>query len=298
MVTNLVLAELPEPFASNRKTLVLSLERRWGVEALGDQELLDALAHGYGVLSELLRDAHEQVGFDHDAKELHVSEPVQMTNDGRMPCMITTVEQRTRRMSLENETWLVPQKLSRTIDPNDAARIARRYGTSEVEKRRRAPVDPIEMAESVLLQAKRMLAKDKAHVRIMLLRTHLGWRIHQLDARDRPEKYSLMRVMADEIRRTQSDAIVEVGEIWVSSVDEFVAGRMPEVARDRREALVVRVATKSGLFREYITPFRRGLLGRIKFAETTVDDDLVPYYLAPIFDVWDLPQPDNMREPR
>lgn len=48
---------------SVREDAVLVVERRWTVNELPDEELLDVLGHCYGVLATVVREAHERLGY-------------------------------------------------------------------------------------------------------------------------------------------------------------------------------------------------------------------------------------------
>ena len=56
----LIARTLPEPFVKNISDLVLSLERRWVAVQLPEWELLDALGHAYGLLSELVKESSDK----------------------------------------------------------------------------------------------------------------------------------------------------------------------------------------------------------------------------------------------
>jgi hypothetical protein len=47
-----------------------------------------------------------------------------------------------------------------------------------------------------------------------------GWQFNQLIARDRQEKYTIIRRIANESRSKQVDALIEVTENWVTPQDE------------------------------------------------------------------------------
>jgi hypothetical protein len=280
---------LPQPFKEHRKDLLLSIERRWCVTELAEHELLEALAHVYGFLSRVVADAHGRAGMVFD--NVDDSGQHQSTPDGRMPCMITTRETRTVRVRLEDQRALSPRAIRIDATRNDkfAAKSAKRYGIKLEPLPAERKDDPFALAESMLELAKVMLRKDKHLDRTVFLITPSGMELMNLRARDRTEKYALMRAVAEQMRRTQASAFIDIGEAWTCSKSEVLAGRMPEVAKDRGELIYASVLTKTGAYRAYSTPFSRGLLGTIKIGETTVDEGPPPTYLAPILEVWNLP---------
>ena len=114
--------------------------------------------------------------------------------------------------------------------------------------------------------------------------------MEHIDARDRVEKYTLMRVLANEIQAIQADALIEIAEVWMGPFSEANKGPLPADAPDRKEGLVVVVATREGKYRQYLTLFTRTLLGKISLGETQIFGT-IPYYLSPVFQVWGLPIP-------
>src|SRR6185312_6267959 len=272
---------LPRALKKNKKDLVLSIERQWCVEDLPDNELLDVLAHGYGALSQLVRDAHLHVGRSYETVD--VSGRVHSTPDGRSPCMITTRESRTVRLKLEDGRQLIPHVESVVLDRGSVDDdVGKRYGIDFKKLKKAESPSFVELAESMLELAKRMLVKDKYLRRTMFLRGPTGLSLMGIEARDRAEKYAITRAVADQVRAEQVDAIIDIGEAWTSSLAEMQAGRMPEDARDRGEIIWVTVVDRSGAHRRYQTPFRRTFWGAIKLGETTVAEGPPPAYLTPI----------------
>lgn len=280
----LIASTLPEPFASNKNDLVLSIERRWIAKQLPDWELLDALAHAYGVLSNIVKEAHERAGSHFETRDCS-GDSCSIPTDGRLPCMITTAEVRTSRIALADGASLVCRHRPFQMNPEHTKKAVKRYGLGKFRVPLTVEGDPFQIAESLMPLAKQMLQKDKYHVRIMFLRTPQQWTIRQLDARDRKEKYALMRTLANEIRQLHVDALIEISETWMSSVEEMKAGRLPAEAHDKKEALVITVAISDGNCRQYITMFKRNMIGQIKLGKTEVVSS-TPFYLAPILEVW------------
>jgi hypothetical protein len=89
--------------ASLRDEAVLLVERRWEVEGLPGWELRDALGHAYGVLDNLVNDAHERCGAEMERFAETPSGPIPVQTEhlaGRLPCMVATRETRSIRMNL------------------------------------------------------------------------------------------------------------------------------------------------------------------------------------------------------
>lgn len=279
-----IASTLPEPLADNKNDLVLSIERRWVAKQLPDWELLDALAHAHEVLSNIVKEAHERAGLCFETHDC-TGGKCNIPTDGRLPCMITTAEARTIRIALANGDSLVCHHRPFLMKPEHTKKAVKRYGLEKFKVPLTVAGDPFQIAESIMPLAKQMLQKDKYHIRIMFLRTPQQWTIRQINACNRTEKYALMRTLANEIRQLHVDALIEISEIWMSSVEEMKAGRLPAEAYDKKEALVITVATSDGNCKQYITMFKRSMLGQIKLGKTEVAST-TPIYLAPIFEVW------------
>lgn len=281
-----IINALPEPFASNKKDLILSVERSWHVPDLPDVELLDALAHAYGTLSLLLRDAHHKCGYRFETTG-HDGDSVELIS-GRIPCMITTLEMRTARISLETGDRLGVDKKKVPLNPEFETKAARRYNFQESPT---FPADPFTMAETLIPMAKKVLIKDKEHLRMVFLRKGSEWEMRVLMCPDRAAKYVMMRRLAEEIRSLGVDALVEISEAWLGSLKDAKAGRAPEDAHNRKEVLLVSAATSTGKYRCYHSFFSRNLFGSIKFGDTVMEEGTWPPYLAPVCEVWGLPAP-------
>lgn len=284
--------KIPEPFASNKTDLVLSIERRWVAKQLPGWELLDALGHAYGVLANIVKEAHERTGFRFETHSYHGGYCTD-TTDRRLPCMVTTVESRTARISLSDGKFMVLHREPiPPLRPEYIKKVVKRYGLNKLRAPLRVEADPFLVAESLMPIAKQMLEKDKNHVRIVFLRTPNEWTIRQINASNRQEKYASMRALANEIHRLHVDALIEIAEVWMAPGEDKDMEKYPSSSESygREEALTVTVAVSDGNFREYVTPFSRNIFGKIRFQPTKVAP-ITPIFLTPIFDVWGVKMP-------
>lgn len=273
-------ATLPSPFAENRKFLVLAVERRWRVEALGERELLDALAHAYTVLRILVLEAHRRAG-----KECPPEDEPPAAN-GSLACMRTTVLSRTIRMALKDRSRIAYQGGTIKATPEGARKALARYGPLPPVPLDPASMTPAQMALLLVPQAKRVLEVDGYHIRLFHLVTTEGIRLLHGEAEDRPTKYTLMRHVAEEVRRFGATAIIEVGEAWMAPLDQLGPDMQPEHAPGRREVLVVTVASADGTCIQHTTPFARIGERDIAFEETVTSTQGWPEYLHPLAEVW------------
>lgn len=273
---------------------ILLIERKWSTKELDGREILSALAHVYGLLADLVLDAHSRIGqlTCIPAEEPHPDFRALQDRTGLLRCMSAGAEERTERYRSDKETEIVPSTdtLEQSIHVNEINEIIGRYGIdprmSNAEIRNQ---DPVEFAEWVLKIAKKILRRDKHHERFMFLRDGEGkW--HQISAhtQDRTQKMILMQMIASFVENRGCDALVEVGEMWTASIpyEQLPGFKGAEHARDRGELLSVVVATREGLVRQYRTPFTRGPFGGLKLGDTEQMKGFHPNYLAPVFRVW------------
>jgi hypothetical protein len=273
--------------AEARYESVLAVERRWVADDLPDWELLDALAHCYGEMALLVRDAHSRTGWHMFTGEEHAEGMKPLSTDhlkGRLPCMASTAELRTVRVHLTTHDVLTPS--SRQLE-TDTGRAAQRYKLDEL--RDRLPEDPADvfaMAEFFVEQAKRILARDKYHVTTFLLYGP-GRRFEPVAVApaDREEKFLLYRRVADRVRETGANAVIFIAEAWFALEEDVASGTQPVDSPNRTEVLSVVVATQDGRHKAFVTPFTRRFR-RIRFGETEEVEGSEHFFLEPIRAVW------------
>jgi hypothetical protein len=275
------------------ESAAIIIERCWSAPNLEGREILDALGQAYGLLSDIIFDAHiffrETSCVSIDGDHPHFRSAQHRT--GTLACMALGVEDRTQTLRLLTSEPLQITRVKRPVTTKEVALATERYGfgkESKIAKWQEA--DPLAVAEHVLFRAKRILRKDKYHARMMFIRDGQGaWHRLTLDARNRTEKHLLMRMVARFVESVGADAIIEVGEAWALVEAESVRivdlDRIQE-APGRKELLYVLVATRDGLLKTYDTFFTRGPFGGIKLGETEHSGKYQYYYLAPVFDVW------------
>lgn len=285
--------DLPPAMASRRQDLVLSVERRWIANDLPDRELLESLAHAYEFLSDLVRDAHSLTGY----RFYGTNDDGEQVQDerSRPACMVTTREVRTVHMSVTDRSLMIPQRVEIRKPTNEVGEnLMRRYGISTSGAPKASEnTSPQALTEEVVEWSKKMLVKDRKHQRIVFIHSASGWNTEQIMAPDRPGKYTLLRVLADNVRKIAGDAIVDVGEVWIAPYEALMNGAEPEHAHGRREALLVTLLQSDGTYRAYRTPFKRRLFGGIALDKTEVTQGPIPAYLSPLCDVWGLPPPND-----
>jgi tetratricopeptide (TPR) repeat protein len=302
MPPSLILSNLPlvELIANRKipagdvKTAAILIERRWSVPDLDGREILDALAQAYGLLSEVVLDAHMRLGNSAcvPADPAHTHFVSASDRTGTLRCMAAGIESRMHRFELATGQQLEPRLLDAPVARETAVAAANRYGLGEGDLTAEwQNADPLGMAEKLLFLAKRMLRKDRAHIRTMFVRDGRGqWHQVRLQAANRAQKHLLMRMVARFVESVGGDAVIDVSEAWLLPPE---AVRTPadldriDSIRGRKEMLWLFVGTRAGFLRTYCTPFTRGSLGGIKLGDTFQSHDKYwPSYMAPVVEVW------------
>lgn len=137
MIATQLAASKNAPEALKGKAFI-KVERCWVVNNLPDAELLETLAHAYGVLSNVVSDAHKEAGFkvfialrNADGNNAAWKNPTEQLN-GRLPCMVTSVEQRTSWAEFGSGATVVPAVLPIPFNPTLEAKARKRYADIKV----------------------------------------------------------------------------------------------------------------------------------------------------------------------
>ena len=122
--------------AAREGTLVV--ERRWTVASLPDDELLDALAHCYGVVASILDEAHDQLGTSIATCEISAGNPFGWTKayahpDGRPGCMWASREARTSRRALWHRSSCACEVTSASLPDIRLKEVQDRYSLTSQE---------------------------------------------------------------------------------------------------------------------------------------------------------------------
>jgi hypothetical protein len=283
-------AKTPMP---DLKDAGLEIERRWTVAELNGKEVLETLAGIYGLLGDIVLDAHAQLSqlecIPINPAHSDFRSAYHLTDT--LECMAMGHEVRTQRIKLATGQHYEVVTESAPISNDDLNNAPGRY---KLNRDHYATAwqssDPIIIAEDILARAKQILQVDKYHSRMMFIRGGDGnWHQTVLNATDRTEKHILMRVAASFVERVGADVLIEVSESWMLPSIAFHELEVHEVqnAPSRMEVLQVLIVTREGIRRTYITPFVREVSGEIKLKDTEILDGTKSlHYLAPVFEVW------------
>jgi hypothetical protein len=281
----------------------LQVERKWVHDKLPDIELLEALAHAYGVMSKIVADAHTKIGLPEPtitgledcADTKHV--------DGRLPCMNSPGEVRTLRFHLADGSRLSLGKKSMKMDFDEAEkRMMERYGgLPPATDEGNTPFE--KMCHFYFNIGRMMMGKDYYHDPMTFLMKE-GKELHPMltPARDRQDKYLLSRMIADEVKKIGADSVISIGEIWRAEVPlkDAVPFQYPGDLKQRKEGLMLTGVTKQGevfCLTADVTRERSRIRRMLKKPEkaivgpTVVAKSVAPFFMGPVFEVWGLPVP-------
>lgn len=277
-----------------RKDAMLVVERRWVAKDLPENELLDALAHGYGFLSEVINDAHVHLGLPRTEARQRMPDgsmvPVAMPREslrGRMPCMLDADSYRTVHIKLGTGELSVMRTTRLPSPPVDQLEeIGQRYGglpdmpPSGGQRSLRAEVT------FWMEYAKKVLQRDGYHIQIaLLIRTNESVELVRLESEDRAEKLLNFRELAREVERVGADVVIVIGESWLAPFDPGFPDRPPAESPDRIEVLTVDGINSSDEQESISVRFDREN-GQIKFEGLADLEIRRSNYLDPVRRVW------------
>lgn len=286
--------DLPLP-SRIRQESTITIERRWVDSDLPNIELLDALAHVYGFLSQLVKDAHDRAGVAQSLMiEIHgeaVPIPELEAEGGRLPCMITSRILRSASFHLVEGTPATGGKM-RPFQPDKsmAEKAAKKYKMEPV-RLDAEPSSPIDLIPMFIKNATAIAQSGEEHGWfIFFFRgiTRLG--IEALAARDASDKRILAQNIAEIVAANHIDGIVEIGEVWQAPMTSDPEGAFvrPAVHPERTEAISIWAETATGQKASIHIPIkRRRLRATIVGEPVQVDtESITNFFLEPVRRVW------------
>jgi hypothetical protein len=272
---------------------ILRIRRRWIENTLPDRELLDAVADAYGQLSQLVRDAHRQMGLlgpittDADTGQQYP----EGDRVGRMPCMIGHEDLRTLNIWLATGQPLEFEEAKIEVDMSKASVPQERYGVDPRDMYANNG-EPHDNARALFSAARRIFEKDGYHVTIFIfLREGKPAAMpRELRPEEHGHKYIMMRSLAHEARRIGADAVFLIGESWTAPYDPAHPYRRAADSPDRREMLTATVVSRDGEPLQLSAEILREN-GKVSLSETREHVAGVQYAFAPFYEVWSKPIP-------
>jgi hypothetical protein len=281
-----------------RRNGVLRIQRRWVENTLLDHELLDAVAIYYGKLTELVHDAHRQIGLDppqtiHDEAGGSFDLPAM---GWRFPCMVGHETPRALTISLADGATVEFETKSELvkIDAAERASLTDRYGESTFEALTRDYKSDAELAAGYFMVAQAMFLRDGYHRSILLLfRDRKLIKPIEIRTDNTQQKYIVMRQLADEVTKSGADAAILIGEVWIARADELKPYERPADSPVRAEGLSLDMVSKNGeplnRFAKIVREGKKVSLTKSKMAGIPVSFAFAPFYQAwgrPIPQAW------------
>jgi hypothetical protein len=276
-----------------RESGMLEVERRWVAAEQPDHEVLDLVAHCYGVLAQLLVDAHARRGVkmqtfgeeDHEKRTRRRQHPT-----GRLDCMLIGREQRTARWHLGHEALIELE--ARQIEWSDAEREQIRVHYDDMsEWPKTTPDAPLADQAKVWHEwGRRMLIHDGGHRTMAMLFADEGVTYLDVTPDDDQGKRAMMNQVAIEVDRVAATKMVFTTEAWFALDVPRDDPRFGVRARDRDDHLDVlmtyaisRDGTRIALSSQYEQVDGTPLFGDPNPIELSTDFET---QFAPVLEVW------------
>ncbi|MCW2985460.1 MAG: hypothetical protein JWR63_3030 [Conexibacter sp.] len=266
---------------------LLAVERRWVAATLPDHELLDVLAHGYGVMAEIVADAHRQCGvvMQTFGDEAHKDRPRRREQlGGRLSCMVAHAELRTAYVHLAENRLIAWGGRSREITREDVEGWDPPPGMTEATSPH-VPGEPLTETAAGLAEAAKVLVKHVGghEPMAMVFETRDDAPILcSLNARDHATQTLMMQAVAREVERVRAEGVFFVAEL-----------RRPA---ERDGELIAVVMTDAGQKRTWRTPVIRSRGGSgegassdadsVTLGETVCEDGIVPDFMDAVSRSW------------
>jgi hypothetical protein len=271
---------------------ILRIRRRWIENTLPDRELLDAVADAYGQLSQVVLDAHRQMGLMKTTTNVETGQEYpEGDRDGRMPCMIGHEDARTLDIWLATGKPLAIEEERHEVDMSKLPELKERYGVDPRDMFADGG-EPHDHARALFANARVLFEKDGYHVTVFffLRDGEVAAPPIGLNPEEHGHKYMMMRNLAHEARRIGADAAVVISEAWTAPFDPANPYMRAVDSPKRRELLTATVVSKSGeplyLAAEIL---RDG--DKVSLGPTTEHVSTQQYAFAPFYEVWGKPIP-------
>ena len=280
-----------------RRNGIVRIQRRWFENTLPEYELLDAVAIYYGKLTELVHDAHRQMGLDppqtvHDDTGTAFDLP---SMGWRFPCMIGHEGPRALTISLADgsKVEFETKHVSIKADAKNLAEVLGRYGENAFEALRVDGKTDASLAAEYFALARTVFLRDGHHNSILLLvRDRIPIRTIEIRVENVQQKYVLMRQLADEVTKSGADAVVLIGEVWLAHADELKPYERPADSPIRTEALALQMASKSAEPLDFIARISREK-EKISLGDVEKSEGKAAFLFAPFYQAWGRPVPQE-----
>src|ERR1017187_1424241 len=264
---------------------MLTSERRWIERHLPNYELLDALAHVYGLIASVIATAHCKAGVtkcDLPSREFCVTSSLASLS---LNCMQQWDGNRRLHINLHNRVELSEQMEIVPDDPVIDAVARERYGDVPMSG------DAIERVSPMLEPNKRMLIADKSLTTVALFfkdKHMIGTVV--LDFYDQGSKRLVIHRLAERAERLRADGIMLISEIWHADMEpgeKLSVATPPARARaNPKEGIQVLAITRDGRQANAMCLFTRDPNGDIVLGDTFDNVQRQANLLEPIRRRW------------
>ncbi len=274
---------------------ILEVERRWTLEELVEEEILDVLAHCHGVLSDLVLAAHERWGEGETLCEFAVDgvcegHGLSRHPSGRVPCMIAGRRSRTVRRDLSTGTLVDVEMAPMGGPPVSYEELLERYGPGLPSDYRPRGKGVFGIAEFFHVSGRRFIVID-GYLETVAWILKDGHPLLQVAMRpeDQREKYLAIASLAEEVDRLGANELVFTTEAWEAPAvgpDDERAELRPGERKDRTELMVTYALRRGEKCRVWASRISRTESGEIELGEMTErEEDAL--FLQPVLKVWE-----------
>ncbi|MCE5278442.1 MAG: hypothetical protein ABFD92_07115 [Planctomycetaceae bacterium] len=259
------------------------IERKWIAEDLPAFELLDALVHACGVLSELLHDADRNIlRLDRDS-----SESGQSGDIGNLPAyMRGEPEFRTICVRLSNGDRIAVTRRVAFSEMGQEVMKAQYGGFPIISLEQMGSGNLRKTSEWLFECAREIFLVDGYHVPIVfLLLPDRGMLSICLKLDEQIEKYLVWRAIAGDVERTGAEAIIAIGEMWWAPYDAKYPHRQAGQSSERREMLALYALSRDDEAISLKCDIIRSNEG-VTLEEVAEENQVSPNFLEPVKRVW------------
>jgi hypothetical protein len=235
------------------KDAILTVERRWVSKDMPAHEVLDALAHSFNFMNDLIRDAHRQAGIEEPCAlkspevTQHEVESI-LADQNTWPRLLIAKGTRTVYVKLATGKSGSIKMATAEFDKTDIINAAKKYDISNEYPQKYAEAESLkEKCELLLELAKKMMKKDGSLANVALL-SKSGKIIlpYSVDADDRAGKFVIWENIAKLVRQTSADCVLVAGETWFTTIDTNSVPLPLDYYPNRQEAVTVYAASEDG----------------------------------------------------
>lgn len=197
-------------------------------------------------------------------------------------CPLRAVDQ---RLSDSHQLWHIAN--NSYFDPN-----AFRINVQNLIQSLRTVSSFKDLIENHFKQARKVFLKDEHHLPIAFFTS--GNKVIEIMAapvEDRQDKYMLSRQFAVIAQKINADGFFFIGEMWSSSSANEKDFQYPVDMLDRKELLSLYSATSKGDLHILASDILRAENTPLALGETHVGVKGIPYFLAPLFRLWNIELP-------